>query len=162
MYAEKLCLPQPRAEFWGSFEELLSNYKPTKRVFSTKQKNNGDIVTSPNDRCLLSFPLVSQQGESQRRLYRELLKNYNRLERPVVNDSQPLVVELQLSLLQIIDVVSYLLFCSLRHPFSITNLISHVGTILFLLFRLSEMKADCLWLSILPKCWTTCFYTLEE
>ncbi|KFV81537.1 Neuronal acetylcholine receptor subunit alpha-7, partial [Struthio camelus australis] len=47
---------------------------------------------------------VSQQGESQRRLYRELLKNYNRLERPVLNDSQPVVVELQLSLLQIIDV----------------------------------------------------------
>ncbi|NXD16600.1 ACHA7 protein, partial [Nothocercus nigrocapillus] len=47
---------------------------------------------------------VSQQGESQRRLYRDLLRNYNRLERPVVNDSQPLVVELQLSLLQIIDV----------------------------------------------------------
>ncbi|XP_074992485.1 neuronal acetylcholine receptor subunit alpha-7-like [Calonectris borealis] len=52
----------------------------------------------------LSFFKVSQQGESQRRLYRELLRNYNRLERPVVNDSQPLVVELQLSLLQIIDV----------------------------------------------------------
>nr|XP_009673646.1 PREDICTED: neuronal acetylcholine receptor subunit alpha-7-like [Struthio camelus australis] len=52
----------------------------------------------------LSFFKVSQQGESQRRLYRELLKNYNRLERPVLNDSQPVVVELQLSLLQIIDV----------------------------------------------------------
>ncbi|KAM8792602.1 neuronal acetylcholine receptor subunit alpha-7-like [Eudromia elegans] len=52
----------------------------------------------------LSFFKVSQQGESQRRLYRDLLRNYNRLERPVVNDSQPLVVELQLSLLQIIDV----------------------------------------------------------
>ncbi|XP_064498246.1 neuronal acetylcholine receptor subunit alpha-7-like isoform X2 [Pseudopipra pipra] len=52
----------------------------------------------------LSFFKVSQQGEGQRRLYRELLRNYNRLERPVVNDSQPLVVELQLSLLQIIDV----------------------------------------------------------
>ncbi|XP_067172086.1 neuronal acetylcholine receptor subunit alpha-7-like [Apteryx mantelli] len=47
---------------------------------------------------------VSQQGEGQRRLYRDLLRNYSRLERPVVNDSQPLVVELQLSLLQIIDV----------------------------------------------------------
>lgn len=67
-------------------------------------------MTSPNYRWLISFPLVSQQGESQRRLYRELLKNYNPLERPVVNDSQPLVVELQLSLLQIIDVVSYFLF----------------------------------------------------
>ncbi|XP_054843595.1 neuronal acetylcholine receptor subunit alpha-7-like [Eublepharis macularius] len=51
--------------------------------------------------CLL---IVSLQGENQRRLYRELLKNYNRLERPVVNDSQSLVVDLQLSLLQIIDV----------------------------------------------------------
>uniref|UniRef100_A0A8C6ZGT0 Neuronal acetylcholine receptor subunit alpha-7 n=1 Tax=Nothoprocta perdicaria TaxID=30464 RepID=A0A8C6ZGT0_NOTPE len=53
----------------------------------------------------VSFFKVSQQGESQRRLYRDLLRNYNRLERPVVNDSQPLVVELQLSLLQIIDVL---------------------------------------------------------
>lgn len=106
MYAEKLCLSHPCAEFWELWGELLSNYKPIKWGFSAKQ-------TSTNDRCLLSFLLVSQQGESQRRLYRELLRNYNRLERPVVNDSQPLVVELQLSLLQIIDVVSYLLFCSL-------------------------------------------------
>uniref|UniRef100_A0A803WAF4 Cholinergic receptor nicotinic alpha 7 subunit n=1 Tax=Ficedula albicollis TaxID=59894 RepID=A0A803WAF4_FICAL len=53
----------------------------------------------------LSLFKVSQQGESQRRLYRELLRNYSRLERPVVNDSQPLVVELRLSLLQIIDVI---------------------------------------------------------
>ncbi|EMP42536.1 Neuronal acetylcholine receptor subunit alpha-7 [Chelonia mydas] len=53
---------------------------------------------------LCSLEEVSQQGENQRRLYRELLRNYNRLERPVVNDSQPLIVELQLSLLQIIDV----------------------------------------------------------
>lgn len=115
-----------------------------------------------NDRHLLSFSLVSQQGESQRRLYRELLRNYSRLERPVVNDSQPLVVELQLSLLQIIDVVSYLLFSSLWHPLCITNLISCLGDILFLFIRLSEMKAVCLLLSILPKCWSTCFDTLEE
>ncbi|XP_058859109.1 neuronal acetylcholine receptor subunit alpha-7 [Acipenser ruthenus] len=46
----------------------------------------------------------SQQGEYQRKLYRELLKNYNRLERPVLNDSQPLLVELGMTLLQIIDV----------------------------------------------------------
>lgn len=32
--------------------------------------------------------------------------NYNRLERPVQNDSAPIVVELGLTLLQIIDVVS--------------------------------------------------------
>ncbi|KAF5891834.1 neuronal acetylcholine receptor subunit alpha-7-like, partial [Clarias magur] len=46
----------------------------------------------------------SIQGEHQRRLYKELLENYNRLERPVANDSAPLVVELGLTLLQIIDV----------------------------------------------------------
>ncbi|RLV98066.1 hypothetical protein DV515_00011150 [Chloebia gouldiae] len=61
-------------------------------------------VTQNLERLLHETEEVSQQGESQRRLYRDLLRNYNRLERPVVNDSQPLVVELQLSLLQIIDV----------------------------------------------------------
>lgn len=119
-------------------------------------------MNSPNYRCFISFLLVSQQGESQRRLYRELLKNYNRLERPVVNDSQPLVVELQLSLLQIIDVVSYFLFCLLWHPFSMPNLISSVGIMLLLLVSLSEMKVNCLGLSVLPKCWNTCFGTLEK
>uniref|UniRef100_A0A7N8XWZ0 Neuronal acetylcholine receptor subunit alpha-7 n=1 Tax=Mastacembelus armatus TaxID=205130 RepID=A0A7N8XWZ0_9TELE len=46
----------------------------------------------------------SLQGEYQRRLYKELLANYNRLERPVVNDSAAILVELGLTLLQIIDV----------------------------------------------------------
>ncbi|XP_035386040.1 neuronal acetylcholine receptor subunit alpha-7 isoform X1 [Electrophorus electricus] len=46
----------------------------------------------------------SLQGEHQRKLYKELLANYNRLERPVANDSAPLVVELGITLLQIIDV----------------------------------------------------------
>ncbi|XP_063045956.1 neuronal acetylcholine receptor subunit alpha-7-like [Engraulis encrasicolus] len=46
----------------------------------------------------------SLQGEYQRRLYKELMENYNRLERPVVNDSSPLLVELGMTLLQIIDV----------------------------------------------------------
>uniref|UniRef100_A0A3Q2PLW1 Neurotransmitter-gated ion-channel ligand-binding domain-containing protein n=1 Tax=Fundulus heteroclitus TaxID=8078 RepID=A0A3Q2PLW1_FUNHE len=46
----------------------------------------------------------SLQGEHQRKLYKQLLANYNRLERPVVNDSAPILVELGLTLLQIIDV----------------------------------------------------------
>ncbi|XP_010900329.1 neuronal acetylcholine receptor subunit alpha-7 isoform X1 [Esox lucius] len=46
----------------------------------------------------------SQQGEHQRRLYKDLMANYNRLERPVINDSSPILVELGLTLLQIIDV----------------------------------------------------------
>uniref|UniRef100_A0A4X2LK70 Neurotransmitter-gated ion-channel ligand-binding domain-containing protein n=1 Tax=Vombatus ursinus TaxID=29139 RepID=A0A4X2LK70_VOMUR len=47
---------------------------------------------------------ASLQGEFQRKLYKELLKNYNPLERPVANDSQPLTVYFSLSLLQIMDV----------------------------------------------------------
>ncbi|XP_062332537.1 neuronal acetylcholine receptor subunit alpha-7-like isoform X1 [Osmerus eperlanus] len=46
----------------------------------------------------------SLQGEYQRRLYKELMANYNRLERPVVNDSSAILVELGMTLLQIIDV----------------------------------------------------------
>lgn len=49
---------------------------------------------------------VCHGGEYQRKLYRDLMENYNRLERPVQNDSAPIVVELGLTLLQIIDVVS--------------------------------------------------------
>uniref|UniRef100_G3RVQ9 Cholinergic receptor nicotinic alpha 7 subunit n=1 Tax=Gorilla gorilla gorilla TaxID=9595 RepID=G3RVQ9_GORGO len=47
---------------------------------------------------------LSLQGEFQRKLYKELVKNYNPLERPVANDSQPLTVYFSLSLLQIMDV----------------------------------------------------------
>ncbi|XP_014911073.1 neuronal acetylcholine receptor subunit alpha-7-like [Poecilia latipinna] len=43
-------------------------------------------------------------GVYQRKLYHELMLNYNRLERPVQNDSAPILVELGLTLLQIIDV----------------------------------------------------------
>lgn len=55
--------------------------------------------------CLRCFPPESLQGEHQRRLYKELMANYNRLERPVLNDSSAILVELGLTLLQIIDVV---------------------------------------------------------
>ncbi|KAL4641744.1 neuronal acetylcholine receptor subunit alpha-7-like, partial [Arapaima gigas] len=55
------------------------------------------------------FPLFSTtagslQGEYQRKLYKELMENYTRLERPVLNDSAPILVELGMTLLQIIDV----------------------------------------------------------
>ncbi|XP_061684645.1 neuronal acetylcholine receptor subunit alpha-7-like isoform X3 [Syngnathoides biaculeatus] len=43
-------------------------------------------------------------GVYQRKLYRDLMVNYNRLERPVQNDSAAILVELGLTLLQIIDV----------------------------------------------------------
>lgn len=60
----------------------------------------------PEQPARLSSPEVSLQGEFQRKLYKDLVKNYNPLERPVANDSQPLTVYFSLSLLQIMDVVS--------------------------------------------------------
>lgn len=47
----------------------------------------------------------------QRKLYNDLMVNYNRLERPVLNDSAPIVVELGFTLRQIIDVVSPSFVC---------------------------------------------------
>lgn len=61
----------------------------------------------------------SLQGEYQRKLYKELMESYNRLERPVLNDSAPIVVELGLTLLQIIDVVSVCLPFMIHHTMHI-------------------------------------------
>lgn len=62
----------------------------------------------PSSLIFLVHPLPPgcHGGAYQRKLYRDLMVNYNRLERPVQNDSAPIVVELGLTLLQIIDVVS--------------------------------------------------------
>lgn len=54
---------------------------------------------------LLPVPSVSQQGPYQRNLLKQLLKDYNRMERPVANDSLPLTVNLTMILVQIMDVV---------------------------------------------------------
>ncbi|XP_023811288.1 neuronal acetylcholine receptor subunit alpha-7 [Oryzias latipes] len=50
------------------------------------------------------FICGSLQGVHQRRLYKELIRNYNPLERPVSNDSHSLTVHFSFSLLQIMDV----------------------------------------------------------
>lgn len=52
---------------------------------------------------------VSLQGQQQRRLYRDLMKDYNPLERPVFNDTHSLTVYFSFSLMQIMDVVSKLI-----------------------------------------------------
>lgn len=48
----------------------------------------------------------SLQGYHEKRLLNNLLNNYNLLERPVANESDPLQVRFGLTLQQIIDVVS--------------------------------------------------------
>ncbi|KAL6254405.1 hypothetical protein P5V15_014453 [Pogonomyrmex californicus] len=47
-------------------------------------------------------------GRHEKRLLNHLLANYNNLERPVANESEPLEVKFGITLQQIIDVVSYL------------------------------------------------------
>ncbi|CAG6012406.1 unnamed protein product, partial [Menidia menidia] len=66
---------------------------------------------------------VSFQGPNQRRLYNDLMRAYNPLERPVYNDSQSLTVHFGLSLMQIMDVYwndHYLQWNPLDYP-GVTN-----------------------------------------
>lgn len=54
----------------------------------------------------LHFITVTRAGYNEKRLLHHLLDNYNVLERPVVNESDPLQLSFGLTLMQIIDVVS--------------------------------------------------------
>uniref|UniRef100_A0A3Q2G773 Neuronal acetylcholine receptor subunit alpha-7-like n=1 Tax=Cyprinodon variegatus TaxID=28743 RepID=A0A3Q2G773_CYPVA len=53
---------------------------------------------------VLMPPLSSAQGPHQRFLLKELLRDYNPMERPVANDSQPLIVHFSFILIQVADV----------------------------------------------------------
>ena len=52
------------------------------------------------------LPIMVDSGEAERRLLNTLLEQYNKLERPVYNESDPVVLKFGLTLQQIIDVVS--------------------------------------------------------
>ncbi len=54
---------------------------------------------------LLPMPAVRGGNPDAKRLYDDLLSNYNKLVRPVVNVSEPVMVRLKLKLSQLIDVV---------------------------------------------------------
>lgn len=54
----------------------------------------------------LSFFTVCLAGYNEKRLLHDLLDTYNTLERPVLNESDPLQLSFGLTLMQIIDVVS--------------------------------------------------------
>uniref|UniRef100_A0A8C5H0N9 Neuronal acetylcholine receptor subunit alpha-7 n=1 Tax=Gouania willdenowi TaxID=441366 RepID=A0A8C5H0N9_GOUWI len=53
--------------------------------------------------CFFLTTPGSLQGEYQRKLYKELLANYNRLERPVVNDSSAILVDFSMSFFEILQ-----------------------------------------------------------
>ena len=52
--------------------------------------------------------VFNQGNPDAKRLYDDLLSNYNKLVRPVVNTTDPLTVRIKLKLSQLIDVVSCL------------------------------------------------------
>lgn len=58
--------------------------------------------------AVVSLVTVTLAGPNERRLLNDLLSNYNNLERPVVNESEPLIISFGVVLQQIIDVVSKL------------------------------------------------------
>lgn len=63
-----------------------------------------------NERMIVSSSVSGCCGNPDaKRLYDDLLSNYNKLVRPVVNVSDALTVKIKLKLSQLIDVVS-------RHP----------------------------------------------
>ena len=53
----------------------------------------------------LNYCYVFKAGVEQKRLLAELFQNYNPLERPTLNDSQSLKVDLGISIQQIVEVV---------------------------------------------------------
>ncbi|KAJ6636930.1 Neuronal acetylcholine receptor subunit alpha-6, partial [Pseudolycoriella hygida] len=57
---------------------------------------------------LISLPSACLAGSHEKRLLHHLLDAYNVLERPVVNESDPLQLSFGLTLMQIIDVFSLL------------------------------------------------------
>ena len=67
------------------------------------------------------FQAVTQANPDAKRLYDDLLSNYNKLVRPVANVSDALAVKIKLKLSQLIDVVTtfflYLLALSYRRLF---------------------------------------------
>lgn len=67
---------------------------------------------------LLSFHVEpgSAGNPDAKRLYDDLLSNYNKLVRPVINVTDALTVKIKLKLSQLIDVVSIKIFCFSFRP----------------------------------------------
>lgn len=80
-----------------------------------------------------------ESGSHEKRLLHALLDNYNVLERPVVNESDPLQLSFGLTLMQIIDVVSiktFNLFSRLAYFATAQNQLAFkVGAFHFVSFR---------------------------
>ena len=79
--------------------------------------------------CPLTARTILNAGNPDaKRLYDDLLSNYNKLVRPVVNTTDPLTVRIKLKLSQLIDVVSCSIVVNFR-PFLIRNHIQAFGVV---------------------------------
>lgn len=78
---------------------------------SWPQKDSFILMINRSKVVIVFFLRLSDslQGYHEKRLLNHLLNNYNLLERPVANESDPLEVRFGLTLQQIIDVVSLML-----------------------------------------------------
>ena len=64
------------------------------------------VLTSIQTRTAQARTVLNAGNPDAKRLYDDLLSNYNKLVRPVVNTTDPLTVRIKLKLSQLIDVVS--------------------------------------------------------
>jgi len=71
-----------------------------------------DLVKLINCGVFLDLVAVSRANPDAKRLYDDLLSNYNKLVRPVANVSDALTVKIKLKLSQLIDVVIKPFVCS--------------------------------------------------
>uniref|UniRef100_A0A336M1B5 CSON010074 protein n=1 Tax=Culicoides sonorensis TaxID=179676 RepID=A0A336M1B5_CULSO len=68
------------------------------KVLERKYEGHDPFYSPKNYACLA--------GYHEKRLLHDLLDSYNTLERPVVNESDPLQLSFGLTLMQIIDVIN--------------------------------------------------------
>lgn len=108
--------------FIGKFDNEKTSLVQTPEDVSDPQRWMGGGRGAPCDRririgrmrscaaallaALLCVGFVSGGNPDAKRLYDDLLSNYNKLVRPVVNVSEAVTVRLKLKLSQLIDVVS--------------------------------------------------------
>ena len=77
--------------------------------FRFEKEKHEKLFQEKRNLVLITYLFVivgAESGMHERRLLNDLLANYNKLERPVVNESEAVMLSFGLTLQQIIDVVS--------------------------------------------------------
>lgn len=75
-------------------------------VAQTVKAGLANVLLLQTALLMMNFITVDS-GMAERRLLNDLMNQYNKLERPVYNESEPVTLTFGLTLQQIIDVVSF-------------------------------------------------------